>query len=176
MIHTVKGFSILNKAEEDVLLEFSCFSYDPVDVGNFILVPLLFLNPAWTYGSSQFTYCWSLIKEFWALLGQHVRWVQLCGSLNILWHCLSLRLEWKWTFPVLWSLLSFPNLLESNCGLPNSRQIVYLQCEWVKLLSRVQLFPIPWTVAYQASLSMGFSRQEYPLEWVAISFSYLQCK
>ena len=40
-----------------------------------------------------------------------LRWVQLCGSLSILWHCLSLGLEWKLTFPVLWPLLSFPNLL-----------------------------------------------------------------
>ena len=31
----------------------------------------------------------------------------------------------------------------------------------VKSLSRVQLFVTPWTVAYQASSSMGFSRQEY---------------
>ena len=31
----------------------------------------------------------------------------------------------------------------------------------MKSLSRVQLFATPWTVAYQASLSMGFSRQEY---------------
>ena len=31
----------------------------------------------------------------------------------------------------------------------------------VKSLSRVQLFATPWTVVYQASLSMGFSRQEY---------------
>ena len=31
----------------------------------------------------------------------------------------------------------------------------------VKLLSHVQLFATPWTVAYQDSLSMGFSRQEY---------------
>ena len=31
----------------------------------------------------------------------------------------------------------------------------------VKLLSCVRLFATPWTVAYQASLSMGFSRQEY---------------
>ena len=38
-------------------------------------------------------------------------WVQLCGSLSILWHCLSLWLEWNWPFPVLWPLLSFPNLL-----------------------------------------------------------------
>ena len=27
-----------------------------------------------------------------------MKWVQLCSSLNILWHCLSLGLEWKWTF------------------------------------------------------------------------------
>ena len=31
----------------------------------------------------------------------------------------------------------------------------------VKLLSQVQLFAAPWTVAYQAPLSMGFSKQEY---------------
>ena len=31
----------------------------------------------------------------------------------------------------------------------------------VKFLSRVQLFPTPWTAAYQVPLSMGFSRQEY---------------
>ena len=36
MIHTVKGFGIVNKAEIDVFLEFSCFFDDPVDVGNFI--------------------------------------------------------------------------------------------------------------------------------------------
>ena len=37
--------------------------------------------------------------------------MQLCGSLSILWHCLSLGLEWNWPFLVLWSLLNFPNLL-----------------------------------------------------------------
>ena len=36
MIHTVKGFGIVNKAEMDVFLELSCFFYDPVDVGNLI--------------------------------------------------------------------------------------------------------------------------------------------
>ena len=36
MIHTVKGFGIVNKAEVDVFLELSCFFNDPVDVGNFI--------------------------------------------------------------------------------------------------------------------------------------------
>ena len=36
MIHTVKGFSIVNEAEVGVFLEFSCFSYYSVDVGNLI--------------------------------------------------------------------------------------------------------------------------------------------
>ena len=43
MIHTVKGFSIVNEA--DVLLEFSSFFYDPMDVGNLIS------------GSSTFSKC-----------------------------------------------------------------------------------------------------------------------
>ena len=36
VIHTVKGFGIINKAEVDAFLEFSCFFYDPMDVGNLI--------------------------------------------------------------------------------------------------------------------------------------------
>ena len=36
VIHTVKGFGIVNKAETDVFLELSCFFHDPADVGNLI--------------------------------------------------------------------------------------------------------------------------------------------
>ena len=36
VIHTVKGFGIINKAEVDVFLELSCFFDDPADVGNLI--------------------------------------------------------------------------------------------------------------------------------------------
>ena len=36
VIHAVKGFGIVNKAEIDVLLELSCFFNDPEDVGNLI--------------------------------------------------------------------------------------------------------------------------------------------
>ena len=39
--------------------------------------------------------------------------------------------------------------------------------EWVKSLSRVQLFVTPWTAAHQAPPSMGFSRQEY---WSGLPF------
>ena len=43
MIHTVKGFGIVNNAEIDVFLELSCFLEDPMDVSNLI------------YGSSAFS-------------------------------------------------------------------------------------------------------------------------
>ena len=36
VIHTVKDFGIVNKAEIDIFLEFSCFFHDPTDVGNLI--------------------------------------------------------------------------------------------------------------------------------------------
>ena len=38
LIHTVKGFGIVNKAEIGVFLELSCFFHDPADVGNLSLV------------------------------------------------------------------------------------------------------------------------------------------
>ena len=43
-----KGFSAVSETDVDVFLEFSCLFYNPTDVGNLILVPLSFLNPAWS--------------------------------------------------------------------------------------------------------------------------------
>ena len=43
----------------------------------------------------------------------------------------------------------------------STEELKLLNCEEVKLLSHVRLFATPWTVAYQAPPSMGFSRQEY---------------
>ena len=60
MIHTVKGFSIVNKEAIDVLLEFSCFFYDPTGVGNLISGSSACSKPACTSGSSQYMYSWSL--------------------------------------------------------------------------------------------------------------------
>ena len=52
VIHTVKGYSIVIKAEIDVFLELSCFFYDPADVGNL------------TSGSSAFSKTTLNIREF----------------------------------------------------------------------------------------------------------------
>ena len=52
VIHTVKGFGILNKAEIDVFLELSCFFRDPADAGNLI------------FGSSAFSKTSLNIRKF----------------------------------------------------------------------------------------------------------------
>ena len=36
MIHTIKGFSVVNEAEVDIFLKLSCFFYDPMDIDNLI--------------------------------------------------------------------------------------------------------------------------------------------
>ena len=46
VIHTVKGFGVVNKAEIDVFLELSCFFHDPADVGNLISGSSAFSKPS----------------------------------------------------------------------------------------------------------------------------------
>ena len=62
------------------------------------LVPLAFLNLAWTSGSSWCTYCWSLAWRILSITLLVCEMTATCGTLNILWHCLYLGLEWKLTF------------------------------------------------------------------------------
>ena len=53
-------------------------------------------------------------------------------------------------------------------GVPTMMRMLLLFHTWiVKSLSRVRLFATPWTIAYQAPASMGFSRQEY---WSGLRF------
>ena len=52
VIHTVKGIGVVNKAEVDGFLEFSCFFHDPADVGNLIYGSLAFSKSSlniWTF-------------------------------------------------------------------------------------------------------------------------------
>ena len=102
VIHTVKGFGEVNKAEVYVFLKFSCLFNDQKGVGNLIS------------GSSAFSKSSLNIWKFMVhvLLKPGLEnFEQLCGSLNILWLCPSLGLEWKLTFPAPWPLPSFPNML-----------------------------------------------------------------
>ena len=61
VIHTYKGFSVVNEAEVDVFLELPCFLHDPKKVDNLISgSTLCFLNPTCTSEKSQFMYSWNL--------------------------------------------------------------------------------------------------------------------
>ena len=68
----------------------------------------------------------------------------------------------------------FPGLAENtNLEIQKAQQRIFIvkfltqKKVKVKSLSRVRLFATPWTVAHQAPLSMGFSRQEY---WSGLPF------
>ena len=97
VIYTVKDFGIVNKTKIDVFSGILLLFNDPADVGNFIS------------GSSAFSKSslniWKFTVHVLFKPGlenfEHYftrKWVQLCGSLSILWHWLSLGLEWKLTF------------------------------------------------------------------------------
>ena len=112
VIHTVKGFSIVNKAEIDVFLESPCFFYDPTDVGSLI------------FGSSAFSkfrlYIWKfsvhvLLKRSLKDFEQDLASMWNERNCAVVWTFFGIALLWDWNdnwpFLVLWSLLSFPNLL-----------------------------------------------------------------
>ena len=112
VIHTVKGFGIVNKAEIDVFLELFCFFYDPVDVGNLIS------------GSSAFSKTSLNIRKFTVhvLLKPGLEnfehyFTSVWDECNcaVVWTLFGIAFLWDWNenwpFPVLWPLLNFPNLL-----------------------------------------------------------------
>ena len=58
VIHTVKGFCVVNKEEVDVFLKLSCFFDDPADVGNLISGSSAFSKSIWKYFEHYFTSMW----------------------------------------------------------------------------------------------------------------------
>ena len=112
MVHTVKGFGIINKAEVDIFLELSCFFDDPTDVDNLIS------------GSSAFSKSSLNIWKFTVhvLLKPSLEnfehyfpnvWDE-CNCVVVgAFFGIAFLWDWNenWTFPVLWPLLNFPNLL-----------------------------------------------------------------
>ena len=112
VIHTVKGFSIVNKAEVHIFLELSCFFNDAVYVGNLIS------------GSSAFS---KSSLNIWKFLVQvllkpslgnfELYFASMWDECNcvVVWTLFGIAFLWEWNenwpFPVLWPLLSFPNLL-----------------------------------------------------------------
>ena len=112
VIQTVKGFGISAKAEIEVFLELSCFLHDPGDVGKL------------TFSSSAFSKTSLNIRKFMVhiLLKPGLEnfehyFTSMWDECNcaIVWAFFSIAFlrDWNenWSFPALWPLLSFPNLL-----------------------------------------------------------------
>ena len=112
VIHTVKGFGIVNKAQIDIFWNSLAFSMIQRMLAIWSLVLLPFLKPVWTTGNftvhillkpglenfeHYFTSAWDECNcvVVWAFFGIALLW------------------DWNenWPFPVLWPLLSVPNLL-----------------------------------------------------------------
>ena len=103
VIHTVKGFGIVNKAEIDVFLQLSCFFDDPTDVGNLI--------SGYSAFSKSSLNIWKFTDQVLLKPGLE-NFEHYFASV---WVECSCVVVWDWNenkcFPVLWPLLTFPNLL-----------------------------------------------------------------
>ena len=112
VIHTVKGFGIVNKSEMDVFLELFCFFDDPTDVGNLISGSSAFFKTSLNI--------WKFMVHVLLKPGlenfEHY-FTSVCDECNCAVVCafFGIAFLWDWNencpFPVLWPLLSFPNLL-----------------------------------------------------------------
>ena len=112
MIHIVKGFSIVNEAEVDVFLEFSCFFYDPTDVGYLISGSCAFSKSSlniWNF--SVRILLKPSLEDFEHYLAS--MWNEFTCVVVLMFFGIAFLWDWNenWPFPVLWPLLSFPNLL-----------------------------------------------------------------
>ena len=112
VIHTVKGVSLVNEAEVYVFLELSCFFYHLMDVGNLISSSSAF--------SKSSLHIWNFIVHIPLKPGlenfEHY-FTSVWDECNcvVVWAFFGIAFLWDWNenrpFPVLWLLLSFPNLL-----------------------------------------------------------------
>ena len=112
VIHTVKGFGVVNKAEIDVFLELSRVFDDPEDVGNLISVSSAF--------SKTSLNIWKLTVHV-LLKPDLENFKHYCTSMwdecncVVVWAFFGIAFLWDWNenwpFPVLWPLLNFPYLL-----------------------------------------------------------------
>ena len=112
VIHTVNGFGIVNKAEVDVFLELSHFFDDPLDVGNLISGSTAFSKTSlniWKFSVHV------LLKPGLENVEHYFASVWDECNCAVVWTFFGIAFfgDWNenWPFPVLWPLLSFPNLL-----------------------------------------------------------------
>ena len=106
VIHTVKGFGIVNKAEVDVFLELFCFFDDPTDVGNLISGSSAFLKSS--LNICKFT-VHVLLKPGLENFKHYFTTMWDECNCAVVWAFFGIAFLWDWNenwpFPVLWPLL-----------------------------------------------------------------------
>ena len=113
-----KGFSIVNEAEIDVLLHFSCFFYDPTDVGNLISGSSAFSKSNWNIWKFLVHTLLKLgLENFECNFANQRGKCNLCSRLAFFGIAFPWNWNENWPFPVLWPLLSFPNLMAMSAAL-----------------------------------------------------------
>jgi len=112
VIHTVKGFGLVNKAEIDVFLELSSFSHEPADVGNLISGSSAFSKTIWNIW--KFT-VHILLKPDLENFEYYFTSVWNECNCVLVWAFFGIAFLWDWNenwpFSVLRPLLSFAHLL-----------------------------------------------------------------
>ena len=113
--YIVKGFIMVDETVVDIFLEFSCFLYDPVNVGNLISGSSAFSKPTWNI--------WKFLVHI-RLKPSMQDFEQNLTSMGDECNCpavstfftTALLGNWDeyWPFSVLWTLLGFPNWLTSS--------------------------------------------------------------
>ena len=111
VMYTVKGFGIINKAEVDVFLELSSFFDDPTNVGNLISGSSAFSKSSLNIW--KFTIHIQLKSRLKDFKNYPASMWDECNC-AVVWAFFGIAFLWDWNenwpFPILWSLLSFPNL------------------------------------------------------------------
>ena len=133
VIHTIRALEMVSKAEVDIFLELFCFFCDPKDVGSLISGSSDFckssfniwkfsvhvqLKPGLENFEHYFTSVWDECNcvVVWAFFGIVFLW------------------DWNenWPFPVLWPLLSFPNLPIPDWYIPQDRAMIWVLWMYIK--------------------------------------------
>ena len=128
VIHTVKGFGVVNEAEVGVFLELSCFLYDPTDVGNLISDSSAFSKSSlniWKF----FVHLW--LKPWLENFEQYFASMRDECNCAVVWTSFGIAFLLDWNenspFPVPCPLLSFPNLLA--CWVQHFHCIIFQDLE-----------------------------------------------
>ena len=171
VIHTVKGCSVVNEAEVDIFLEFSCFFYDPMDVSNLIsgssafsksslnickFLVLVLLKPSLENFEHYFASIWNKYNcvVVWTFSGVAFLW------------------DWNenWTFVVLWPLLNFLVFWHIECSTFTGSSFRVCNSSAGIPLPPLVLFVVMLSKAYLTLHSrMSDSRRVITSSWLSVS-------